>query len=188
MQSIVDFIITPVKNRRYNNTKSIGDVEVITSTSQEDFRFSNREGKVVNTPKNYKGDIKIGDTLLVHHNVFKFYYDMRGRQRSGRSFLKDNLFMVAQDQFFLYKQNGVWKPHSKYCFVKPIDTEESVIYKNTQYEPLVGIMKYANKELLDLGVKNGDRVCFKPDTEYEFIVDDEKLYRIMSASITAVWK
>ena len=57
MQSIVDFIITPVKNRRYNNTKSIGDVEVITSTSQEDFRFSNREGKVVNTPKNYKGDI-----------------------------------------------------------------------------------------------------------------------------------
>tara|TARA_Y100000592_G_scaffold64706_1_gene100758 strand:+ start:2600 stop:3172 length:573 start_codon:yes stop_codon:yes gene_type:complete len=188
MQSLFDFIITPKDNRRYNNTKNIEDIEIITSTSQEDHRFSNREGIVVNVPKGYSGEIKIGDTLLVHHNVFKFYYDMKGRQRSGRSFLKDNTFFVDEDQFFLYKQNGKWKPHSKYCFVKPIDTEESIIYKNTKHEPLIGIMKYANKELNDLGVENGDRVCFKPDTEYEFIVDDEKLYRIMSQSITGVWK
>ena len=38
--------------------------------------------------------LKIGDTLLVHHNVFKFYYDMYGREKSGRSFLKENLFLV----------------------------------------------------------------------------------------------
>ena len=57
MQSLFDFIITPKKNRRYNNTKSIAGTEIITNTSQEDHRFSNREGVVVNVPKNYKGDI-----------------------------------------------------------------------------------------------------------------------------------
>ena len=65
MQSLIDFIITPKKNRRYNNTKNIGNNEIITSTSQEDFRFSNREGIVLNTPKGYKGDIKIGDLFII---------------------------------------------------------------------------------------------------------------------------
>tara|TARA_R100001015_G_C4583988_1_gene140115 strand:- start:168 stop:734 length:567 start_codon:yes stop_codon:yes gene_type:complete len=188
MQSLFDFIITPKKNRRYNNTKSIAGTEIITNTSQEDHRFSNREGVVVNVPKNYKGDVQIGDTLLVHHNVFKYYYDMKGRQRSGRSFLKDNIFFVDEEQFFLYKHNNQWKSHSKYCFVKPLEKQESIIYKDTKYEPLMGTMKYVNKELKDLGVNVGDKVCYKPDTEYEFEVDGEKLYRIMSQSITGVWQ
>jgi len=186
MQALFDFIVKPKNNKRYNNTKNISDVEIITSTSKEDHRFSNREAIVINTPRGYKGKIKKGDTLLVHHNVFKFYYDMKGRERSGRSFLKDNVFFVDPEQFFLYKQNGKWHSHHKYCFVKPIRTEESIIYKNTPYEPLVGIMKYVNEELKNLGVNVGDKVTFKPDTEYEFIVDGEKLYRIMSQSITAL--
>jgi len=111
---------------------------------------------------------------------------MKGRERSGRSFLKDNVFFVDPEQFFLYKQNGKWHSHHKYCFVKPIRTEESIIYKNTPYEPLVGIMKYVNEELKNFGVKVGDKVSYMPDTEYEFIVDGEKLYRIMSQSITAL--
>ena len=52
----------------------------------------------------------------------------------------------------------------------------------------MGTMKYVNKELKDLGVNVGDKVCYKPDTEYEFEVDGEKLYRIMSQSITGVWQ
>ena len=113
---------------------------------------------------------------------------MKGRQRSGRSFLKDNIFFVDEDQFFLYKHNNQWKSHSKYCFVKPLEKQESIIYKDTKYEPLMGTMKYVNKELKDLGVNVGDKVCYKPDTEYEFEVDGEKLYRIMSQSITGVWQ
>jgi len=186
MQALFDFIVKPKDNKRYNNTKNISDVEIITSTSKEDYKFSNREAIVINTPKGYKGKIKKGDTLLVHHNVFKFYYDMKGRERSGRSFLKDNIFFVDNEQFFLYKQNEKWHSHHKYCFVKPIRTKESIIYKNTPYEPLVGTMKYVNEELKNLGVGVGDKVTYKPDTEYEFIVDGEKLYRIMSQSITGI--
>lgn len=172
------------KGKRYDNTKSIGGIEFIVSTSEEDHRFSNRYAEVVETPLNYSGPICKGDTLLVHHNVFKYYNDIKGRQKSGKSFFKDDLFFIELDQFFMYKHDGKWNAYDKYCFVKPIPVEESYIKKPLSEEPLMGIMMYPNKLLLDYGVNSGDKVCFKPDSEYEFTVDGEKLYRMFDHQIT----
>ena len=145
---------------------------------------SNRQGVVVATPLGYDGEIEVGDLLLVHHNVFKFYNDMKGRQQSGKSFFKDNLFFIEHDQFFMYKQKNVWHCHDRYCFVNPVEKEDSFISKLGTEEPLVGIMKYPNKYLSSQGVASGDKISFKPDSEYEFIVDDEKLYRMYDHQIT----
>ena len=38
MKSPTDFIVTPVNNRRYNNTKKIGGIDFIVSSSQEDHK------------------------------------------------------------------------------------------------------------------------------------------------------
>ena len=100
MQSPHSFIVRPVKGRRYDNIKDIGGIDFITSVSKEDHKASNRHAEVVSTPLNYSGDIKKGDILLVHHNVFKFYFDMKGREKSGKSFFKDDLFFIDNDQFF----------------------------------------------------------------------------------------
>jgi co-chaperonin GroES (HSP10) len=48
----------------------------------------------------------------------------------------------------------------------------------------MGLMVYPNKTLIDYGVMAGDKVCFKPDSEYEFEVDGEKLYRMFDHQIT----
>jgi hypothetical protein len=145
MKSLTDFIVKPKNNKRYSNTKNIGGVDFVVSSSQEDHKFSNREAVVLETPLGYSGPIKKGDTLLVHHNVFKFYNDMYGRQKSGRS---------------MY------------------------INKNTTYEPLLGVMKYSNKYLKSQGINNGDTVSFIPESEYEFHVDGELLYRLYDHQIT----
>ena len=100
MKSIYQFIVEPKNNRRYDNIKNIGGIDFITSTSEEDVSTSNRQAIVIETPLNYCGPIEKGDTLLVHHNVFKFYNDMKGRRRSGKSFLKENIFFLDPDQFF----------------------------------------------------------------------------------------
>ncbi len=187
MQSPYSFIVQPVKGRRYDNIKDIGGVDFITSVSKEDYKASNRFAKVVSLPLNYKGEIKIGDTLLVHHNVFKFYFDMKGREKSGKSYFKDDLFFIEYDQFFLYNKNGKWYGHDKYCFVKPIPKKDYYIQGvNIKEEPLHGILKYSNKQLKNLGVKEGDQITFTPDSEYEFYVDDEKLYRMFTDNITMV--
>lgn len=184
MQSPFYFITKPISGKRYNNTKEIGGIELIISTSEEDHRFSNREAEVIEVPIDYNGPIKIGDKLLVHHNVFKFYNDMKGRRKSGKSFFKEDIFLIDDEQFFMYHNETGWHAHDRYCFVQPIKPEESFIYKPIEEEPLMGIMRYPNKALMDSGVKPGDKVCFKPDSEYEFIVDDEKLYRIYDHQIT----
>jgi len=181
MQSPFDFIVT---GHRYNNTKEIGGIELIVNTSEEDHKFSNRYAEVVEVPRGYEGPIQKGDTLLVHHNVFKFYNDMKGRRKSSRSFFKDDIFFVEPDQFYLYRHDGKWHTYDRYCFVKPMPAIDSYIKKPFTNEPLMGTMRYPNAYLLTQGVREGDTVCFKPDSEYEFDVDGEKLYRIFDHQIT----
>ena len=183
MQSPFDFIVT---GKRYNNTKEVGCIELIVNTSEEDHRFSNRYAEVIEVPHKYEGPVQKGDTLLVHHNVFKFYNDIRGNRKSGRSFFKDDTFFVEPDQFYMYKRDGLWHTHGRFCFVKPVPATESYIKKPFTHEPLMGKIVYPNAYLLTQGVKEGDTVCFKPDSEYEFDVDGEKLYRIFDHQITMV--
>ena len=184
MQSPHSFIVRPVKGRRYDNIKDIGGIDFITSVSKEDHKASNRHAEVVSTPLNYSGDIKKGDILLVHHNVFKFYFDMKGREKSGKSFFKEDLFFIDNDQFFLYNKKGKWYGHDKYCFIKPVPKKDYYLKGiGVKEEPLHGVIKYSNKQLEQLGVSEGDEVCFTPDSEYEFYVDDEKLYRMFTNNI-----
>ena len=186
MRSPDAFIVKAKDNTRYDNKRKAKDLDFIVSSSQEDHRFSNRYGIVQSTPLSYSGPIEPGDTLLVHHNVFKYYYDMYGVQKSGRSYFQDDLFFVTDDQFFLYKKDDRWRAHAKYCFVEPVDEKESWIGKFSKEEPLIGRLKYGNDQLLSLGVNEGDEVSFLPDSEYEFTVDGEKLYRMFTDNITLV--
>jgi len=186
MQSPYSFIVKPLKGRRYDNIKKYGEVNFITSTSEEDHKASNRFATVVEVPVNYTGPIKEGTTLVVHHNVFKFYNDMYGKRKSGKSFFKEDLFFVDMDQFFLYKEGDTWVGHDKYCFVKPLLVKDSYLKKNSKNEPLRGTVRYINQQLLDKGVKVGDEILYEPESEYEFTVDDEKLYRMSTDSIAVV--
>jgi hypothetical protein len=186
MKSPFYFIVKPRGNKRYDSTKKIGNINFITSTSKEDHAASNRYAIVVETPINYNGPIEIGDTLLVHHNVFKYYNDMKGNERSGKSFFKDDLFFIDNDQFFMYNKNNKWNAHSRYCMIKPIPKKENYLKTHEENEPLMGLVKYPNKYLISKGVNKGDKVSFKPESEYEFNVDGEKLYRMFDKSITLV--
>ena len=45
-------------------------------------------------------------------------------------------------------------------------------------------MRYPNEYLMSQGVKSGSKVTFTPESEYEFEVDGEKMYRIFEHQIT----
>ena len=184
MQSPFSFIVRPVNGTRYDNVKKIADLDFLISVSKEDHKTANRYAQVVSTPINYPGDVNIGDILLVHHNVFKYYNDMKGREKSGKSFFKDDLFFIDNDQFFMYKNNDTWNSHSKYCMIKPVKKEDYYLKSHEEEEPLMGLVKYSNEYLVSKGVNNGDKVSFKPESEYEFMVDGEKLYRMFDHQIT----
>jgi hypothetical protein len=184
MRSPFYFIAKPINGKRYDNTRDLGGIEFIVSTSEEDHKFSNRYAEVVELPLGYSGPISPGDILLVHHNVFKYYNDMKGRQKSGKSFFRDDSFFIEPDQFFMYKKGSTWNAYDRYCFVKPIPAIDCYIKKPFSEEPLMGLMKYPSEYLTSKGINEGDLVCFTPDSDYEFTVDGERLYRVFDHQIT----
>ena len=68
--------------------------------------------------------------------------------------------------------------------MKPIkaDSKWSVLRE----QKLLGELVYSNEYLDGLGVSCGDVVGFKPNSEYEFNIENEKLYRVLSNYITYV--
>ena len=178
MQSIFDFIIKP-KNKRYDNIKQIGDRELILNSEISDHRYVSRIGIVLSIPKSENTDIQVGDEVIVHHNVFRRWYDVRGIEQNSRSYWEDNKYFVKSDQIFLYKRNNEWLAPKGYCFIKPIESNNILLEKEIPYR---GIIKYVDKQLKD--IQKEDLVGFTPSSEYEFIVDGERLYRVLTNSIS----
>jgi hypothetical protein len=184
MQSPNQFIVKPLDDKRYFDSVREGDLHFLLSTSQEDASASNREAVVQQVPVNYSGPVGVGDHLLVHHNVFKFYYDMKGRQKNGRSYFKDGLFFVDDMQYFMWrKTDGDWQTVGEVCFVEPSKEKESWWGKFTGIEPLTGVIRYGNDSLRKKGVEVGDEIVFKPNSEYEFRIHDTTMYRTFTKNI-----
>jgi hypothetical protein len=175
------FIIKPVGLRRYDNIRQFGDSEFIISTSQEDHRVSNRFAEVVSVPIYYDGPIQAGDTVCVHHNVFKFYYDMKGRQKSSWHHLSEDLFIAEPDQIYLFKRGEEWQAPEPFVFVRPIESEDRMFNQTGGLEQMWGELVYKNDKLDE--VEKGDIVSYTPDCEYEFKIDDEILYRMYNRNI-----
>ena len=179
MQSLYNFIVKPKKDR-YDNKKYIGDLELLLNTEISDYRYISRTGIVTAVPKQNNTDIKINDEVIVHHNVFRRWYNQKGKEVNTKSFYKENKYFVYPDQIFLYKRNNKWHAPKGYCFIKPIKSNDILL--NEKEIPLRGIIKYVDKQLDNIDKE--DLVGFTPDSEYEFIVDGERLYRVPTNSIS----
>tara|TARA_B110000902_G_scaffold100865_1_gene119240 strand:- start:52 stop:636 length:585 start_codon:yes stop_codon:yes gene_type:complete len=173
MKSLYSFIVKPL-NERYDNTRNIDGKNLIINTSIENHRFVSKKAVVVSTPAAYKTDVNIGDELYVHHNIFRRWYDMKGRERNSSTFFKDDLYFVSPEQIYMYNL----KSHLDYCFVKPLKNQD--LLRNRKEQPNVGIVKYTNNSLEAIGVLPGALVTFTPDSEFEFIIDGERLYCMKS--------
>ena len=181
MKSVYDFVVTPV-GERYNNKKKIGDKELILNTEIYNHQYVNRFAKIISTPMIGETDLKPGDEVIVHHNVFRRWHNVRGIEKNSKSYFDENTYIINYDQIFLVKycnsfSDDNWYAPKGYCFVKPLKAKDQ--FNIDAERPLIGIVKYS-----DGTVKEGDLVGFKPKIEYEFIIDGERLYRILSNLIT----
>jgi len=184
MKSPYYFLIKP-KGAKYNNEIEIAGQKIIINSTVENHMHVNRFAEVLACPYTYKGDIKKGDTLIVHHNVFRIYYDMKGNPKKSPNYFKNNIYFIDPYQFYLYHDGCKWNSVGEYCFVKPIDKENSYLYEEG-YETHAGIVKYSNNTLEKLGVYEGYKVNFTKDSEYEFEINDEVLYRMRSIDICTI--
>ena len=176
MKSVYSFVVTP-KGNRYNNFKEVDGGKLILNTDVYQHQYVNREAIVVSTPMVGQTDIKPGDTVIVHHNVFRRWHDVKGREKNSRSYFNESTYFIAQDQIFLYKRDDKWKAPKGYCFVIPLKATDQ--FNVESEKPLQGIVKYS-----DGTVEVDDLIGFRPGSEYEFVVNGKRLYRILSNFIT----
>ena len=178
MQSLFSFIVKP-KNERYDNKKYIDGQELLLNTEISDHRYVSRTGIVTSIPKLNDSEIQVGDEVIIHHNVFRRWYNAKGIEKNSRSYYMEDKYFVSSDQIFLYKKNNKWHTPEGYCFVKPIVSNN--ILSNDKEVPFKGIVKYVDKKLS--GINKGDLVGFTPGSKYEFIIEGERLYRVLSKFI-----
>jgi len=176
MKAPFDFVIEP-KGNRYNNTTKVGDKDLILNTEVFNHQFVNRKAIVKSVPTAFKSEIKPGDTIITHHNVFRRWHDVKGRERNSRSFFDENTYLIKEDQIFLYKRYWEWRATKGYCFVQPIKERKHLGVD--EEESCIGIVKHT-----DGTYKEGDLVGFTPFSTYEFIIDGKRLYRVMTQFIT----
>jgi hypothetical protein len=86
MKGMYDFIVEPL-GKRYNNTIEVEGVNLVVNSSVESYKSVNNIAIVLALPKAFKTDIEVGDQIMIHHNVFRRFYNMRGKEKNSRSYV-----------------------------------------------------------------------------------------------------
>ena len=175
MKGIYDFVVKP-KGGRYSNSKKVKGGNLIVNTDNEKFQFTNREAIVISTPLINNTNIQEGDTIIVHHNIFRRWQDMRCNEKNSKSFFDEDKYFLNENLIYAYNNGNSWKALNDYCFIQPIKSIDK--FDTNTERPLVGIVKYSND------IEVGSLVGFLPKLEYEFVIDGKRLYRIQYKYIT----
>ena len=156
MRALYDFIIKPL-GETYDNKIKIEEAELILNTKIESFKFVNNLAIVVEIPLEIETSIK------------------------SRSFFKDDLYFCALDQVYLYKRKDKWESINERCFIQPLKNNNTLTTEKEQR--LIGVLKIGNSSLEALGIHEGDTVGYTPYGEYDFIVNEKRLYCMKSNDI-----
>jgi len=176
MKSLYHFIIKPL-DKRYENIKKVDNKELVINSSIENHVFVSKRAIVVSTPAAYNTKIKVGDEIHIHHNVLRRFYDQKGIEKNSGTYFKNELYFCSPEQIYMYNL----KSHLNYCFIKPLKNQNFLDKREEQ--PNVGIVKYTNNTLEALGITPGTLITFTPNSEFEFIIDGERLYCMKSNDI-----
>lgn len=167
---IKHYLVKPLGNEYVNEKDGI-----IVSTGVENYKDVNRIGVVLNKPDFDDSELMIGDKCVVHHNCFRTYYDMQGRERKSSEHFRNNLYLIPKEKIYLYKRSEAWRPIKDYCFISPADySQQDDIFIPKKEEEHVGYVRFGNSP----DFTEGDLVGYKRNREYEFDIDGEKLYRM----------
>ena len=175
MKPYKDFIVSPIGDR-YNNTKKIGEKNLILNTDIYNHQFVNRKAKVIATPLLFSSPINVGDEVIIHHNVFRRWNNMKGEEKNSRSYLRENEYFITIDQIYLYKKED-WLVIPGYSYIKPLLSNDNTTFGLEK--ELVGMIKYS-----DSTFDKNEIIGYRPRTVVEDFVNGERLYRVMNKFIT----
>lgn len=162
----------------YNNTLN----GIIINDSIETVGNINREVEVVTHPKFV--NVRKGDNLIIHHNILRRKYDIKGNIINSNFWIENDLYYVPLSEIFMIKEGDIWKAFSPFVFVKPLRKEINITnFQLDQLHQHVGVIKYSNDFLIDKGFVEGNKIIFNKNSEYKFNIEGEELYKMTTSDV-----
>lgn len=176
-----DNVIVYVPEAYESTITTPGGVKFYVNNLVDDTTYVTRHGEVVSSSDSR---IKPGDVAYFHHNCVR-RVPVTGRETSVDSSneIMENMFNIDKDLIYLVKRGDEFISIDPWCYVRPVEREKEVVsgieLVNKEKHVLQhGIMVYSNDSLEEQGIRPGDHVIYNLDSEYEFKIGNEVLYRM----------
>ncbi len=174
MQAPRSFVVTPLE-ARYKRAVDVGGVKLEVTSSIENAKDVDKRAVVLAVPVNYDGPIEVGDHVIVHHNIFREYYNQRGKLTYTRAYIYDNKFHAIPEEVFMYCKDGVWHSTGDYTMVAPIYDDVGMIKRRR---------KLTGKVIASNVHPQGQIVGFTPESEYNISIERGiELFRMRDSDI-----
>lgn len=183
-----DNVIVKMEEVYESTVTAPGGTRFLVNNGVDDVTYVARHGSVITS-----GDprFKEGDEVYFHHNcVRRSSQAEHDHKVPSENEIEENVYRIPVNMIYLIRRNGTFSSVSPWCYVRPVEKEREFhgsveVIKSSLHEPQHGIMVHSNDELRESGVDDGDAVIFNLDSEYEFKVGDEVLYRMKTPWIVA---
>jgi len=176
VRAVYNYLVSPV-GERTTSKRNVEGGELLLNTELQNHQYVNRVGTVLAVPMIGGLNLSVGDEVILHHNIFRRFRDIKGKEKNSKNYYKEDVYFVQPDQIYAYKRGNDWEAIKGFCFIKPI--KETKMFSDSFEKPFIGIVKYGDEH-----VKKGSLVGFKPGAEYEFIIEGQRLYRVPTNLIT----
>ena len=102
MKSPYCYIVEP-KHGRSSAKKDIEGKELILNTELQNHQYVSRHGVILNTPLVGVTPIVAGDEVIVHHNIFRRWHNIKGIEKNSSGYIEEDLYSCQIDQVYAYK-------------------------------------------------------------------------------------
>ena len=169
-------------DRNYNNKEGVNGIEYVVNVSIDNVESINRSATVIVAPLG--SSLDPGDEVIVHHNIMRENIHVNDKKVNSNFFLGNGFYRCPVSEVIMKKnKSGDWDPLSDFLFLRPIKEE------NVELEHGLVLVPYSRKGMKDLraeiaitnknlkGASVGDTIIFSRNSEHEFIIDGEVLYK-----------
>lgn len=175
--------------RSYNNTENINGIDYVVNVNIDNVESINRKATVICSPK--ESGIYEGNEVIVHHNIMRESVHVSGSLDKGIFYIGNNYYWVPVSEVILQKINNKWETLLDFVFLKPfiqknIDLGSGLIFAPHSRKGMVDLratIAITNKSLK--GVNVNDTIIFSINSEHEFIIDGELMYKCRIDDILA---
>lgn len=196
MRGINEFIIE-IKEAYKDKITTEGGLEIYANKDFSYAQLSNRIGKVIGSPELFESEIREGYEVLVDPSILY--------EQIYRSLKQESVYLVDREKgwyridptiIVMYRENSKseWKGYLNNLLVDRIEKEKvesKIIFteETTQkFEKGKAIVKFSNKELELLGVKNNDTIHYDHQIGISFWLENKEYFWIRNNHVLAKYE